>query len=140
MKNERNLNALSVAAWVLVIAVFACNILFLIQNKFGLLTGDVQKSSDYNIEIIISKENNQDKKIEIFNEKTLYINRSREFFGKVKSFSYDENGDIVAIVESSGFFKDGTFFLNGKNAIDLNESVNLMGNSIKVKITNISKA
>ena len=66
MKNERNLNALSVSVWVLVIAVFTCNILFLIQNKFGLLTGDVQKSSDYNVEIFISKENNQGKNIEMF--------------------------------------------------------------------------
>ena len=140
MKNERNLNSLSVTAWVLVIAVFTCNILFLIQDKFGLLSGDVQKANDYNVEIFISKENISGKNFEIFNEKTLYINKSREFFGKVKSFSFDDNGDIVAIVESSGFVKDGTFFLNGKNKLEYNEYVNLMGESIQAKITSISKS
>ncbi len=134
MRNKRNINALSVTVLVSIIAILACAILFILYHEFGLLGGEVNKNADYTIEFIV-KDN---KNVNIHTDKELYLYKSREYLGVVKSVTYNENNEMVVTVASKGFYKDGTFFLNGNTLLAQGSEVSIMNNKIQIHITSIN--
>ena len=133
MKKKLNINALSVAIIVLIVAVLACFVLFTLYHDFGLLGGITNKNTDYTIEFIVSDNEN----INIHTDKEIYIYNSREYLGIVKGVTYNESNEMVVTVASKGFYKDNTFLLNGKTELAQGSEISIMNNKIQIHITNI---
>ena len=136
MRRKRNINALSIAIWVFVLSAFVCVVLFVLQDKFGLLTGDVQRNRDYTIEISIKNDENANKPITLSEGKNIYLFGTRESLGEVVQYTYDEDGTIITL-KVRGFYKDDLFYLNGKTVINADESIRIMNNEIVAYITKI---
>ena len=108
----------------------------MLQDKFGLLTGDVQRNRDYTIEISIKNDENANKPITLSEGKNIYLFGTRESLGEIVQYICDEDGTIITL-KVRGFYKDDLFYLNGKTVINADESIRIMNNEIVAHITKI---
>jgi len=130
---KRNINALSLTIIVSVIVVLICSVLLTLQHDFGLFGGEKYKNTEYTIKFIVDDSKN----INITTKKEIYLYNSREYLGIVRGVTYNENNEMVVIVDSKGYYKDGKFLLNGRTQIEQGSKLSIMNNDIKIKITNI---
>lgn len=133
MKIKKNINALSVTIVVFIVAMLICAVLFTLYYEYGLFGGAVHENISYTIEFTVKNPDNA----KFDTGKELYLTNSREYFGKVKSVTYDENNEMVISIEASGFYRDNFFLLNGNTTIDQGSEMSIMNNSILIQITNI---
>ena len=132
MEDKRNANIFSIAVVVLLIVIASYFTLTILHDRFGLLGGETETISEFNVEFVTTKEN--DVKIEV--GKRLYLYDSREYFCNVSSVEYYDDYIIVKGT-INGFYKNDTFFLNGNHYIAKNSTCFIMNNKTEIRILNI---
>ena len=79
---------------------------------------------------------NYNNDIKFENGKKIYLHESREYFCEITNM--ERNSDTVLVkAKINGFYKDGSFWLNGKHYIAKNSTVFIMNNKTEIKILEV---
>ena len=130
---KRNINALSVTIITTVIVLLVCVVLFVLQQNFGLLGGEVHKNTDYTIKFVVKDAGS----VNFVIDKKIYLHNSREYLGVVRGITYNENNEMIVTVDSRVFYENDKFLLNGNVHIETGSQLSIMNNKIQITITNI---
>ncbi len=133
-RRNRNINALSVTIIVLTVVAIMLSAFYVIYNYFDLFNGEIYHTEEHTVEFVIKNDTN----INFDTDKRLYFHSSRETFGYIKNVVYNENNEMIVSVQVNGFFKDNTFFLNGKVKIEPGKEMIIMNNRIPIQIISVN--